>query len=134
MRLLINARANSNKARNDNGTTPLFKAAEKDHVEVVRLLIKAGADINTATTDDFEAIPLYIAAQNGHDKVASLLIKAGTQINRATANYGTAPLFIAAQGGHVQVVCLLIKAGADMNKSRTDAAGETPLYVAACRS
>ena len=59
---LIAAGADVNKARTDDGSTPLFMAAEKGHLTVVTKLIAAGALVDKAETDD-GTTPLYIAAQ-----------------------------------------------------------------------
>ena len=63
--LLIEAGVDYDKATADDGTTPLYIAAQNGHVELVGLLIEAGVDYDKATADD-GTTPLYIAAQNGH--------------------------------------------------------------------
>ena len=49
-------------------------AAEQGHVEVVRLLLDAGADINLASNNGLTASML--AADQGHVEVARLLVEA----------------------------------------------------------
>ena len=61
VKLLIEAGADINQARTDNGAPPLFMTCQKGHIDTARLLIEAGADINQATTDD-ACTPLIIAA------------------------------------------------------------------------
>ena len=70
-----------NKGRED-GTTPLFIAAQEGHTSVVELLLKAdGVDVNKAKR--MEDTPLYIAAQEGHASVVELLLKAdGVDVNK----------------------------------------------------
>jgi ankyrin repeat protein len=47
------------------GATPLFIAAQKGHLDVVRCLANDfGADVNQALQDG--AMPLWIAVQSGH--------------------------------------------------------------------
>jgi ankyrin repeat protein len=62
----------------------LFIASQDGHVEVARLLIEAGADIDKAK--DNGVTPLYVASQNGHVEVARLLIEAGADIDKAADN------------------------------------------------
>ena len=57
----------------DKGATPLFVAAEKGDLEVVRLLVESGANKDQGTTGK-GATPLYIAARNGHLEVVRLLV------------------------------------------------------------
>ena len=54
-----------NKA--NKGCTPLFIAAQNDHVEIAQLLMERGADVNQAKNNG--CTPLYIAAKEGHTKV-----------------------------------------------------------------
>jgi ankyrin repeat protein len=76
--LLIEKSADVNKARNSNGTTPLYIAAQKGHLKVVRLLIEKSADVNKARNDG--TTPLFIAAWFGHLEVLLLLIDKGADI------------------------------------------------------
>jgi ankyrin repeat protein len=45
VKILIEAGANVNQSRIDNGSTALMVAIEKGKTEVVKILIEAGADI-----------------------------------------------------------------------------------------
>ncbi|KAA0145804.1 hypothetical protein FNF29_08383 [Cafeteria roenbergensis] len=103
VRLLVEDGADVNKARTDDGATPLFIACQEGHDAVVRLLVEAGADVNKATTDD-GTTPLFIACQEGHDAVVRLLVEAGADVSKARTDDGTTPLFIACQEGHDAVV------------------------------
>jgi ankyrin repeat protein len=60
---------------NNHGWTPLHTAADKGHAEVVKLLLKKGAD--TAVSNIDGATPLYRAACGGHIEVLRLLLKRG---------------------------------------------------------
>ena len=62
-----------NQGTTDDGATPLYIAAEKGHLEVVRFLVESGAKKNQGTTDD-GATPLFIATQNGHLEVVSPIV------------------------------------------------------------
>ena len=104
---------------------PMFSAAEQGHLEVVRLLLEAGADKNAAK--QYGTTALMLAAHNGHLEVVRVLLEAGADKNAARQDEATA-LMIAAQDGHLEVVQVLLEAEADMN-ARQD--GTTALMLAA---
>ena len=60
-------------------TESLFEAAKNGHLENVKKLIAAGAEVDAARAD--RVTPLYIAAQNGHLEVVKELIQAGASVN-----------------------------------------------------
>ena len=62
--LLLEAGANKDQGRTDNGATPLYIAAAYGHLEVVRLLVESGANKDQGTTED-GATPLFVAAHGG---------------------------------------------------------------------
>ena len=90
----------------------MFAAADKGHVEVVRTLVKAGANINQGITTHGGATPLYIAAQNGKVEVVRALLEAGVNLNQGRTIEGDTALFIAAQQAELEVVRTLLELGA----------------------
>ena len=119
-----------NKAKTDNGLTPLYIACFEGHTDIVKALLnQESIYINKARTDDGQT-PLYIACYQGHtDIVNALLNQELIVINKATDN-GKTPLYIACDRGHTDIVnALLRKDSIDINKARTDY-GWTPLYIA----
>ncbi len=102
----------------------LWVASQKGHTAGVKLLIKAGADLNQCSDDG--ATPLFMASQNGHVEVVEILVKAGADLNQIWND--ATPLFQASQNGHVEVVEFLVKAGADLNQSPDN--GAPPLFMA----
>ena len=74
--LLVEAGANQDQGRTDNGATPLCIAAHNGHLEVVRFLVESGANKDQGTTD-IGATPLFVAAENGHLEVVRFLVESG---------------------------------------------------------
>ncbi len=73
------ARADVNAREQRYGDTALMWAAVAGHVDVVRLLIEAGADVRAV--DDEGVTALHLARANGHTEVAVALLAAGANPN-----------------------------------------------------
>jgi CubicO group peptidase (beta-lactamase class C family) len=87
----------------------LHVAALQGDVDAVRLLIKAGSDLNER--DAYGSTPLIIAATFGKTDVANVLIEAGADLAAAN-NEGSAALHVAAFLGRVEIVKALLDHGA----------------------
>ncbi|CAK9051210.1 unnamed protein product [Durusdinium trenchii] len=105
---------------------PMYSAAARGYLEVVRLLLEAGADVNAEDQDGSTA--LMIAAHNRHLEVVRVLLEAGADKNAARQDGATA-LFAAAFSGQLEVVRMLIEAAADKNAATAE--GGTALMTAA---
>jgi len=70
--------------------TPLMFAAREGNVDLARMLVEAGADVNSVTGDG--KTPLALAIFNGGYEVASFLVRSGADVNRSDAQRFT-PLF-----------------------------------------
>jgi len=81
----------------------------KTPVEVVRLQVDKGANVNPKTNSE---TPLMHAASEGNDEVIKFLLARGAQVNVLTDD-GT-PLMSAVNGGHPEAMILLLAAGADV--------------------
>jgi ankyrin repeat protein len=108
VKLLLESGADMSHTRMDNGATCLFMAAQGGHVEVVGLLLEAGANVDQRSTSGRS--PLFVAALAGHTGVVGLLLGAGankkvsaTAVGRGVAVEST-PLTIATDLGHNNVV------------------------------
>lgn len=111
----------------------LALATKANFVDIVRLLVDAGVDINYQ--DDQGETALHVAARFNHDTCAKILLdgtdeqKANTELAENT--YSWTPLFIACVDGALNVVELLIESGADLE--RADSSGWTAKEHAALR-
>ncbi len=90
-----------------SGVTPLTAASSAGSLEIVRTLLKNGADPNLNG-------PLEDASLKGFTGVAELLLDHGARVNQLNAASGTTALYAAASfGKEARTVSLLLKRGAD---------------------
>ena len=107
--------------------TPLLFAAQNGHFEVVRALLKEGADCNKMSTV-CHCGALALASQNGHLEIVGDLLEAGVDVDQKDFEGPTA-LMQASLCGRLDVVTLLLEKKADVNQADTD--GSTALILAA---
>ncbi|XP_036173615.1 ankyrin repeat domain-containing protein 6 isoform X3 [Myotis myotis] len=108
-----------------HGRTPLHLAANKGHLAVVQILLKAGCDLDVQ--DDGDQTALHRAAVVGNTEVISALTQEGCALDRQDKDGNTA-LHEASWHGFSQSVKLLVKAGA--NVLAKNKAGNTALHLA----
>jgi ankyrin repeat protein len=75
----------------EGGLTPMLFAAREGHLDAVRALIDAGANVNGVSAGD-KTSALLIASINGQFDLAKLLLDKGADPNLAAEN-GVAPLY-----------------------------------------
>eukprot|EP00752_Nemacystus_decipiens_P002193 g2087.t1 len=109
----------------DSGKTAMCLAARKGHVEVVQMLLWAGASPSVA--DKRSWTPLHFAAWKGHLRVVWELLGAGVDCSPLSDNHWT-PLLAASVGGHSEVVRQLIGAGASVTERTSN--GWNALHMA----
>jgi hypothetical protein len=130
--------------------TALQEAADRSYIEIVKLLLDHGANVNSANPlgtrgerkcgkpRDFinNSSPLMLAAWNGDMEIASLLVEHGADVNQAAIEIdrkgheidGQTPLMYAAEEGNVAMMNMLVSRGARVNQ--VDAGGITALFHA----
>jgi ankyrin repeat protein len=128
-RALLKLGADPNRP-SSSGYPPIYGAASPDHIEMLTLLIDAGADVNRMHSKDASA--LAYACLNGFGPIVKTLLAAGANINQPGKLLGMqggadqmTPLMVAAMWGHAQVVKLLLAADADITAK--DSKGHTAL-------
>merc|ERR1712117_59424 len=111
------------------GYTALHAAAENGRLEMIPMLLEAGADISRATYDA-TFTPLHHALAKGHMEVARLLVEKGADVNVLNEGgcYGSS-LHYSVYKNDVEFTKYLIGNGADGNAQ--DDEELSPLHVAA---
>jgi ankyrin repeat protein len=111
-----------------DGFTPLMRAAQKGQVNVIRALLRKGVTVDAKHPAGFTA--LFLAAQQGNVPIVKLLLNAGANPNVSvrTPHFGEInPLIWGILSGNQIMVLTLIKGGAEVDP-RID--GATPLMLA----
>ncbi|KAI4236556.1 MAG: hypothetical protein L6R40_006112 [Gallowayella cf. fulva] len=125
---LLDASADVNVlARQPDGVSALGVASQNGHLEVVRLLLNRGANVQRPHVQNVSAI--HRAASNNHPLIVELLLQFDPQAVRARNSYGKTALHDAAERGFVDVVQVLIRHEAGLRGK--DNAKKTPLSYAA---
>ena len=109
-----------NSARTYDGFTALMSASQNGHLEVVRGLIKSGANVDAVLTN-FGGSAVMWASWKGHTGVVRELCSRHCSLSTAATGVdpeanttpGMTPLMIAARGGHRETVVVLLSSGAD---------------------
>jgi ankyrin repeat protein len=111
-----------------NAATSLYIASLEDYLEIIKLLLDRGADVNG--TDMYGETSLHVAAKNNHPENVKLLLNHGADINYKDTKYKQTPLHIAARWGSYESAKLLLNYSADID-SRDGNYGRTALHLAA---
>src|SRR6185436_19700347 len=98
--------------RSEDGSTALLWAAHWNDLQTAELLVRRGANANTA--NDFRMTPLSQACTNGNAQFVDLLLKAGADPNTPIGT-GETPLMTCARAGSTDAVRMLLVRGADVN-------------------
>jgi len=117
------------EATTKDGWTPLLEAAFTGHVEVLRALLKVGANFR-ATTNDGQNV-LHLSASKGHLGIVEIFtdpkwipflseidkefqLHQKELLNARTNEEGQTPFLLASRNGHAAVCLALLNAGADI--------------------
>ncbi|XP_071085792.1 ankyrin repeat domain-containing protein 50-like [Haliotis cracherodii] len=123
--IVTNHRVDIN-SRGRYGRTPVMKAAEKGHKEVLDLLKSSGGDV-TLKDDNGNNI-LHVACIGGHVEMVKFVLSQGLVDINSRGQYGRTPAMMAAGSRHIEVIQALKDTGADL--SLTDDDNNNILHVA----
>jgi ankyrin repeat protein len=113
------------KAYSPDGWTALH--LNFGNLEIVKLTLDSGADIDAVSKNKFMATPLQGAAAMNKVDLARLLIARGANVN-CRGDEGGSPLHETAGSGNREFASLLLDHGANINAR--DNNGKTPLTIA----
>lgn len=123
---LLQAGASPDERRH-SGDTALMRAADGGHLEIVRALLAAKANVNAAASN---WTALLFAANRGHVEVVRALLAAGAAPDPVASELGggRTPLMLALSNGRLDLAWVLLEGGANVNA--TTNYGATPLRFA----
>lgn len=115
------------------GFTALHLAVKQGSIELVTLLLEAGADANIANNKGFYPLHTFASFMTPKIAIGELLLQYDAEVNADTGifNFQYTALHLAAYVGSVEVIELLIECGADISALSTR--GAAPIHLAASR-
>ncbi|KAJ3032267.1 hypothetical protein HDV00_007724 [Rhizophlyctis rosea] len=102
----------------------LVEASFWGFLDIIELLLAAGADVNAEELDEDEdepSLPICEAAGEGHLEAVKLLLSAGASIDSPDPSRYPGLLIRAAEMGHLEVVNHLLELGADVHARGNEA-------------
>ncbi|CAC5408073.1 unnamed protein product [Mytilus coruscus] len=122
--MLLDRGADYNKC-DYHDESPVMKACEHGHTEIVKMLLDIGADYNKC--DYHGESPVMKACEHGHTEIVKMLLDIGADYNKCDY-HGESPVMKACKHGHTEIVKMLLDRGADYNKCDDD--GQSPVMKA----
>ncbi|KAF8417668.1 hypothetical protein EV426DRAFT_645734, partial [Tirmania nivea] len=106
--------------RIDHNQDPLFRASDYDKLDIMKMLLDHGADINALPQmkiyrEDYGSV-LISAAYGGNLEIVTHLLDRGAHVN-LTGGFHHSALSAAAYAGNLEIVILLLNQGADVNRT-----------------
>jgi ankyrin repeat protein len=95
---------------------PLAYAAAYGNLEIVKLILAKGADIDGAVA--YGDVPLIKAAEHGNKHIIEYLLEQGADVNKPNA-FGVSPFIGFCAAGDMELVQLAVKHGGKINECYT---------------
>jgi E3 ubiquitin-protein ligase XBAT32/33 len=118
--------------RPTHGRSLLCETAEHGHVDVVRVLLGRGANINSECRHPHRTRirPIWSAASEGHFEVVDLLLRSGAETSWADGTWRRTALMAACESGAPAVTRLVLQYTRAQALDETDDTGDTALWSA----
>ena len=122
--------------RSEQGFTALFLASQLGHLEICRILIEYGADVNATSSTRQRVSSLSLACGKGRAEVVRILVDAGADLTHEVLD-GSTPFFLCIYFGcrkkekisrYLECARVLLESGSNPNTQ--DGNGLTPLLWA----
>ncbi|KAK2152522.1 hypothetical protein LSH36_326g04083 [Paralvinella palmiformis] len=113
-------------SQDHHGNTPLHIATQHGHCNIIELLLRHGASINTATCDS-ALTPIHLACKHPNFEVLRCLVERDADVNIKESE-GNRPLHYCCMMGNTKKATILLKHGAEVNVANKK--GNTPLHEA----
>lgn len=117
---------NAKMFADETGALPMHLGAYSGNVDILKMLINKGADVNAKTNDGWTAV--HFATHEVQTEFLEYLLNNGAKIDEKEAEHGSTALHIAAKNDYLDFVELLLNYGADIDS--TDDRGRTALNIA----
>jgi len=126
VKLLLAHGATLNPTVAQSSSSPLHQACRANDIEMTRLLLALGADINALSC--YRTTPLMYAAKQGSAELVRTVLQSQPNLHQ-TSCFSSAAIHWVIWSGHSKLAEMLLRAGADKNHALPD--GSTPLHLAA---
>lgn len=125
LKILLKSGADPSAKLDDYGRMAFMLAAANGYVEILKFLVKNGADINA--TSDYNRTALILAARNGHLEVVKILLENGADPNYKRKSDGYTAFTEGCAKQNFKIAVFLLEHGAEdswMSRGELNAVNE----------
>lgn len=114
-------------AVDEDNYTPLHRACYGNHVDIAKILLRYGADVNART--EYEWTPLHSAVKWSNAECAALMVQHGSDVNALSQGEQT-PLHIAATVSNCRETAMTLLMESNIDASIRNNSNETAADIA----